>query len=54
VLAVDTSDKQLLGCMGQEPFVREPAPEKETKAERNARWRESLIWDLLASKSSLG
>jgi len=44
VLAVDASDKQLLGCMGQEAFVREPAPEKETKAERNARWRESLIW----------
>ena len=45
VLAVDAKDKQLLGCMGQEPFVREPAPEKETKAERNARWRESLIWE---------
>ena len=42
VLAVDASDKQLLGCMGQEPFVREPAPEKKTKAERNARWRELL------------
>jgi len=45
VLAVDAKDKQLLGCMGQEPFVRTPAPEKETKAERNARWRESLIWE---------
>ena len=45
VLAVDAKDKQLLGCMGQEPFVREPAPEQETKAERNARWRESLIWE---------
>lgn len=45
VLAVDASDKQLLGCMGQEPFVREPAPEKETKAERKLRWRESLIWE---------
>jgi hypothetical protein len=45
VLAVDAKDKQLLGCMGQEPFVREPAPEKETKAERNTRWRESLIWE---------
>src|SRR5207302_8951694 len=31
--------------MGQEPFVREPAPEKETRAERNKRWRESLIWE---------
>lgn len=45
VLAIEASNKQLLGCMGQEPFVREPAPEKETKAERNARWRESLIWE---------
>jgi hypothetical protein len=45
VLAVDAKDKQLLGCMGQEPFVRELAPEKETKAERNMRWRESLIWE---------
>ena len=45
VLAIDAKDKQLLGCMGQEPFVREPAPEKETKAERNNRWRESLIWE---------
>src|SRR6266480_578135 len=45
VLAIDAKDKQLLGCMGQEPFVREPAPEQETKAERNTRWRESLIWE---------
>ncbi len=45
VLAVDAKDKQLLGCMSQEPFVREPAPEKETKAEHKARWRESLIWE---------
>jgi transposase-like protein/DDE family transposase len=45
VLAVEASEKQLLGCMGQQPFIREPAPEKETKAERNARWRESLIWE---------
>ena len=45
VLAVDAKDKQLLGCIDQQPFVREPAPEKETRAERNARWRESLIWE---------
>src|SRR5260370_36654720 len=45
VLAVDAKDKQLLGCMDQQPFVREPAPEKETKAEHNQRWRESLIWE---------
>jgi Transposase DNA-binding/Transposase Tn5 dimerisation domain/Transposase DDE domain len=45
VLAVDAKDKQLLGCIGQQPFVREPAPEGETRTERNARWRESLIWE---------
>ena len=45
VLAIDAKDKQLLGCMGQEPFVREPAPEKESRAEYNTRWRESLIWE---------
>lgn len=45
VLAVDAKDKQLLGCLGQEPFVREAAPEKETQAEHNTRWRESLIWE---------
>jgi len=45
VLAVDAKDKQLLGCMGQEPFVREAAPEKESRAEYNTRWRESLIWE---------
>jgi hypothetical protein len=45
VLAVDAHNKQLLGCIGQEPFVREPAPEKETRAEHNQRWRESLIWE---------
>ncbi len=32
-------------CIGQQPFVREPAPEGETKAERAKRWRESLIWE---------
>jgi hypothetical protein len=45
VLAVDAQDKQLLGCIDQQPFVREAAPEKETKAEHNDRWRESQIWE---------
>src|SRR5882762_6431215 len=45
VLAIDAKDKQLLGCMGQEPFVREPAPEKESRAQYDTRWRESLIWE---------
>src|SRR5437879_10033306 len=45
VLAVDAKHRQRWGCMGQEPFVREPAPEKETRAERNKRWCELLIWE---------
>lgn len=45
VLAVDAKDKQLLGCISQQPFVREPAPEGESRAERTKRWRESLIWE---------
>jgi hypothetical protein len=45
VLAMDANNKQLLGCIGQQPFVREPAPQGESRAEHNARWRESLIWE---------
>ena len=45
VLALDARNKQLLGCIGQEPFVRESAPKEESRAEHNARWRESHIWE---------
>jgi hypothetical protein len=31
VLAMDADSQQLLGCMYQEPFVREPAPKGETR-----------------------
>ena len=37
--------QQLLGCMYQEPFVRQPAPKGETKAQRKKRVRESQIWE---------
>jgi hypothetical protein len=53
VLAIDAKDKQLLSCLGQELFVREPAPEKETKAERKTRWRVSLIWEQSTVKTRL-
>ncbi len=35
----------LLGCMYQEPFVRQGAPKGETKAQRKKRVRESQIWE---------
>ncbi len=45
VLAMDASTQQVLGCMYQEPFVRQPAPKGETKAQRKKRVRESQIWE---------
>ena len=45
VLAIDADSQQLLGCMYQEPFVRQPAPKGETKAQRKKRMRESQVWE---------
>jgi hypothetical protein len=45
VLAMDADSQQLLGCLYQEPFVRQPAPKGETKAERKKRVRESQVWE---------
>jgi hypothetical protein len=45
VLAIDADSQQLLGCMYQEPFVRQPAPKGETKAQRKKRVRESQVWE---------
>jgi hypothetical protein len=45
VLAMDADTQQLLGCMYQEPFVRQPAPKGETKAQRKKRVRESQVWE---------
>lgn len=45
VLAMDADTQQLLGCLYQEPFIRQPAPKKETKAQRNKRTRESQVWE---------
>src|SRR5579883_979767 len=50
VLALDASTKHILGCAYQEPFVRIPAPEKETRAQRRQRDRESQIWERCASQ----
>jgi hypothetical protein len=45
VLGMDADTQQLLGCVYQEPFVREPAPRGETKAQRKKRVRESQVWE---------
>src|SRR6266576_3289012 len=45
VLALDADTQQLLGCMYQEPFVRQAAPKGETKAQRKKRARESQVWE---------
>jgi len=50
VVALDASTKQILGCPYQEPFVRKPAPKKETRAQRRQRARESQIWERCASQ----
>ncbi|HLG60445.1 MAG TPA: IS4 family transposase [Ktedonosporobacter sp.] len=50
VLALDASNKQILGCAYQEPFVRKPAPKKETRAQRRKRARESQIWEHCAKQ----
>jgi hypothetical protein len=45
VLARDAQTEELLGCAYQRTFVRQPAPEKETKGQRKQRERESQIWE---------
>jgi hypothetical protein len=50
VLALDASSKQILGCAYQEPFIRQPAPKQETRAQRGLRARESQIWERCAQQ----
>jgi Transposase DNA-binding len=45
VLALNADTQQLLGCLYQEPFIRQPAPKGETKAQRKKRVRESQVWE---------
>lgn|SRR5258708_216674 len=45
VLARDAKTEELLGCAYQYTFVRQPAPEKETKGEQKQRARESQVWE---------
>lgn len=45
VLARDASTEELLGCAYQQSFVRQSAPEKETKGQRKQRERESQVWE---------
>ena len=45
VLAVVPNSRQVLGIAHQEPFLRQPAPPKETKQQRLQRERESQVWE---------
>lgn len=45
VLARDAHSEELLGCAFAQSFVRQPAPEQETKGQRKQRARESQIWE---------
>jgi transposase-like protein/transposase Tn5 family protein len=45
VLAVVPESREVLGLMHQEPFLRQPAPEGETRREREQRERESQVWE---------
>src|SRR5512135_2969345 len=44
VLAVEASRQQVLGIAHQEPFLRQPAPQGESKRQRELRERESQVW----------
>lgn len=45
VLAVVPNSRQVLGIAHQEPFLRQPAPHKESKQQRLSRERESQVWE---------
>src|SRR5437764_7267372 len=45
VLAVVPQSREVLGVMQQEPFLRQPAPTRETRREREQRQRESQVWE---------
>jgi len=45
VLAVGAHSQSILGLAHQEPFVRIPAPKKESKQQRWQRERESQVWE---------
>ncbi len=45
VLAVVPASREVLGLMHQEPFLRQPAPQGETRREREQRERESQVWE---------
>jgi hypothetical protein len=45
VLAVLPTTRDVVGIAHQEPFLRQPAPPKETKQQRLQRERESQVWE---------
>ena len=51
VLAVEPGSQQVLGIAAQEPFLREPAPRKETSKQRDKRaQKESQVWQRQAQR----
>lgn len=44
VLAVVPQSREVLGCACQEPFVRQAAPQGETRAQRRKRPKETDVW----------
>lgn len=51
VLAVAPESSEVLGCAMQEPFVRTPAPARETRSQRRQRTeRETDVWMRLVSR----
>jgi len=45
VLAIEAQGSSVVGLAHQEPFLRTPAPEKESKQHRLSRERESEVWN---------
>jgi hypothetical protein len=48
VLAIVPKPREVLGILHQEPFLRTPAPTKETPAQKRARPKESQVWSRAA------
>lgn len=45
VLAIDPASRGVLGLAHQEPFLRQPVPKGENRRQREARERESQVWE---------
>jgi hypothetical protein len=54
VLGLDADEQQLLGCLYQEPFLRQPAAKGETRQQRKKRPRESQVWERSVQETRTG